>query len=891
MAAHAAGGGLAAALRDLGSPAGRLAAFKAVTEHVYGACPPGGAVGSAWRPRTYADNKSRYLWTDAFGVCNYLTLACETGERRWLEQADALIQDVHNTLGKTRDGKRRLGAATDAEPTRGGLRIGKADPEETRDGDGQYFHYVTKWAFALNRMSLARGDHKYNRWAVQLIEATYPHFVHGSGSHAPRMWWKISIDMSRPVVMSEGNLDPFDGLVTYRLLQETAGDPSVLSAEIEDMERMVENKYRRYDSNDPLDLGEALWLSHWALPDEPWAQLVSQRSAAALEELWKDGYFYAPSRYRLAFREFGTTLGVQVNPAAGQRWRPRVDQLHSFWSQNLFSRDADITPVMYCASLLPGAWHRDYAGRLQALAGQTSSEEGVIAHESGQWRAAASHVAELWGRPTSALSSRNGIHVASGLWSRIRSAKSAAKAEASRALRVLWGGVVGSDQAMSIIVAYCAVGLPHLAFLEHAAQQPLLTRQQADALGLQLLQHEESWCCVLADAASLSPHERDGREWFALALAGPLLSTICTALVQLPQMHPAFCGKLRAAAAFVARYLLSASTLSGPVTRVDSTLGSAGMPAAATLLPAPDTPRRQHLAATPLFMGKESPCADSHRRYLASCATCAVAPVVMYLECQRALAARSSSECDFRKGDLCTFGLRLMLHAFECLAVAAQHRTCCAADVQLVYRIIAAVSIQQADQAVRQGTRAGGGGGGGSPGVQFDDVVSALYDRYLEILTDGIRRVFPSCVLRTQAEWQGALAEALCSADAALEDGLIAEAESLVAEQAVPLLQEPLLVSLEQRAPTWEGVGGVALVDAAVAAVGSEQLLRCYLRAGELTQLAGLVEDGAASRSTSQLLGDACCWVTRRCWVTRAVELQSLTRSACCRGCLRRCTR
>lgn len=56
-------------------------------------------------------------------------------------------------------------------------------------------------------------------------------------------------------------------------------------------------------------------------------------------------------------------------------------------------------------------------------------------------------------------------------------------------------------------------------------------------------------------------------------------------------------------------------------------------------------------------------------------------------------------------------------------------------------RIIAAVSIQQADQAVRQGTRAGGGGGGGSPGVQFDDVVSALYDRYLEILTDGVSTV------------------------------------------------------------------------------------------------------------------------------------------------------
>ena len=34
----------------------------------------------------------RYLWTDAFGVVNYLTLACETGEARYLEQAAGLIQ-------------------------------------------------------------------------------------------------------------------------------------------------------------------------------------------------------------------------------------------------------------------------------------------------------------------------------------------------------------------------------------------------------------------------------------------------------------------------------------------------------------------------------------------------------------------------------------------------------------------------------------------------------------------------------------------------------------------------------------------------------------------------------------------------------------------------------
>lgn len=35
---------------------------------------------------------------------------------------------------------------------------------------------------------------------------------------------QISVDMSQPAVPSEGNLDPFDGLVTYRLLQGTGGE-------------------------------------------------------------------------------------------------------------------------------------------------------------------------------------------------------------------------------------------------------------------------------------------------------------------------------------------------------------------------------------------------------------------------------------------------------------------------------------------------------------------------------------------------------------------------------------------------------------------------------------------------------------------------------------------
>lgn len=85
--------------------------------------------------------------------------------------------------------------------------------------------------------------------------------------------------------------------------------------------------YCRYDSTDPLDLGEALWLAHWGLgggsPGQqpapaPWARVVSRTSLAALGELWDAGYFTAPRFARLAFREFGATLGVQVRRRCGE---------------------------------------------------------------------------------------------------------------------------------------------------------------------------------------------------------------------------------------------------------------------------------------------------------------------------------------------------------------------------------------------------------------------------------------------------------------------------------------------------------------------------------------------------------------------------------------------
>jgi hypothetical protein len=60
------------------------------------------------------------------------------------------------------------------------------------------------------------------------------------------MIWKASIDLTRPAVPSQGNLDAYDGYITYRIVQAVAGDKEVLSEEIEDMRKMVEKRYQRW---------------------------------------------------------------------------------------------------------------------------------------------------------------------------------------------------------------------------------------------------------------------------------------------------------------------------------------------------------------------------------------------------------------------------------------------------------------------------------------------------------------------------------------------------------------------------------------------------------------------------------------------------------------------
>ncbi|KAL5337603.1 hypothetical protein BJX70DRAFT_227229 [Aspergillus crustosus] len=353
-----------------------LTRFQTALQTLYGPLPAPNP--STWvPPLSSGGHRGRYLWTDAFGVLNFITLSRELRDNTYLTLASRLIDCVHNTLGYTRDGKSRLPRASDTNPLAGGLRIGKVD-ESGSDGDGQYHHYLTVWMFALNRMSLACDEAKYNDLAIELAKAIHPRFLLSRGSERIRMVWKMDVDLEKALVGSEGNLDPIDGFVVFRLLQAAAvhfgggdgdGDGSagqVLKEEIQDYARVMERKGEHFVTSDPLDLGMTMWTVQWVLKEE-WAAKLAERCFEQLYDLFEKSHYLARSmKYRLAFREFGTTLGVKCMAEQDSKdrsvdlkvyadrilesWEPHMEQSQGQTPEDL----KPITRVMYAAALIPG---------------------------------------------------------------------------------------------------------------------------------------------------------------------------------------------------------------------------------------------------------------------------------------------------------------------------------------------------------------------------------------------------------------------------------------------------------------------------------------------------------------------------------------------------------
>jgi hypothetical protein len=346
----------------------------------------------------------RYLWTDAFAVCNDLGLARATGNRTYRERALALVDQVHHTLGRHRPDDHRHGwisglgeAEGETHPTAGGLRIGKPLPErapgepldERRewDRDGQYFHYLTRWMHALDQVARATGEARYSQWARELDAAAFRAFTYVPAPPLParRMYWKMSIDLSRPLVGSMGQQDPLDGYLTTLQLHATAVSLAQAQPDLEEESREYAAMVRRGDwaTDDPLGIGGLLvdaWrvqqLSARGVDVEPHLlERLLDAARTGLARYVRGGDLQLPARYRLAFRELGLAIGLHAveriqattpdqrsQLEALAQYLPLAGDIEAFWldpmqqSSTTWIEHQDINTVMLAASLVPDGY-------------------------------------------------------------------------------------------------------------------------------------------------------------------------------------------------------------------------------------------------------------------------------------------------------------------------------------------------------------------------------------------------------------------------------------------------------------------------------------------------------------------------------------------------------
>lgn len=345
----------------------------------------------------------RYLWTDAFAVCNFLGLYRQYGDDRYLKFARRLVDQVHHILGRHRDDDPRRGWISGLpeqegarHPTRGGLRIGKAlnerGPDQPPDSnlewdqDGQYFHYLTKWMHALHRMARETGERLYQQWAVELAVTAHDAFSYAaSADESKRMVWKMSIDLSRPLVPSLGHHDPLDGLITYLELQTTAqveaADEAGLTRAIAETTQMCERA--RWATDDPLGIGGLLddatrlaqIVFEYGVERHRLLRKLVTEADVSLQSFARSSPLGYSADRRLAFRELGLSIGVQgltqIKSLVKRdreltvlvddllEYRPLAERIQAFWSDpahrqsTTWTDHRDINMVMLATSSAP----------------------------------------------------------------------------------------------------------------------------------------------------------------------------------------------------------------------------------------------------------------------------------------------------------------------------------------------------------------------------------------------------------------------------------------------------------------------------------------------------------------------------------------------------------
>jgi hypothetical protein len=309
-------------------------------------------------------HQRRYLWTDAFGVLAYVSLAEQLEQQhdqqqdaqKYRQAADKLIDTVHQCLGKPRSHKAEHAMQVDPESPTGfvGLRIGKVQSRQVTDYgmqyDGQYWHYVDKWLLAL-----ARAGHASE--GIAIAKSCFPYFFdkgqQGNGWDGG-IRWKLSVDATAPASLQRAHAsdDTLVALIVYSILEkERKPDDASLVDEI-GMLRNALQFYRPRVTDDPLGWGLEAMFDQF-LQGHPRQQALASLQARALH----------PSHLSLPFRLYGAMIGARL---VGDKVTPSkaVDELielslkHEECVQG-YEEHSTINRVMLAMCLLcPGALGR-----------------------------------------------------------------------------------------------------------------------------------------------------------------------------------------------------------------------------------------------------------------------------------------------------------------------------------------------------------------------------------------------------------------------------------------------------------------------------------------------------------------------------------------------------
>eukprot|EP00933_Yihiella_yeosuensis_P062281 TRINITY_DN65232_c0_g1_i1.p1 TRINITY_DN65232_c0_g1~~TRINITY_DN65232_c0_g1_i1.p1 ORF type:complete len:487 (+),score=89.46 TRINITY_DN65232_c0_g1_i1:66-1526(+) len=301
---------------------------------------PEGEAGS------HPSGQRRYLWVDAFGVLNFVSLAGyaaardkESEMKKHLAAASKLIEAVHSCLGspQSEEFPMRRGADGSFE----GLRIGKEHSKKVSDAgmqyDGMYWHYLDKWIFALARYATAAQDETASARAQKLIKQVHHSFMgYDRNGKARGLHWKMNVDLTPIPGLDHGrpSSDAISGLISYTALEQalqaqlssgscpSADDPDAhpsrvektalrenISSEIAEM-RTAASLYADLGgleggTSDPLGFGLLLWESQF-LPTDTAARIHAASRSHAPRVLH-------PAQMILPFRFYGALLGARLS--------------------------------------------------------------------------------------------------------------------------------------------------------------------------------------------------------------------------------------------------------------------------------------------------------------------------------------------------------------------------------------------------------------------------------------------------------------------------------------------------------------------------------------------------------------------------------------------------